>query len=365
MASFKDFKNINVRITFDTEDPLIKAFIEAVHKSTLKRLEMLNNRTAAETVLENRVLKIYCADKYTSPSTCAEQLSIAYGYNLRGDDVIKIFKVNGVKTREERMDFLTLSSYKVEAFAKALCTRDKNDYEEFDNAHLNLVKKFRRNIELEKLGRRIFYLTLYTKYPELNIYNDADKFELFGKREADSLYRDIFEYLKNIIGIKSKNQRENEQLRNALQIQANDMKNLNENFEAQVQDKIEEFFSSLNSDRYGNILDAIISTYGGIQQLRKQKVEVPLEISDLFPLVNNLKKFVIDNEINPIARVGSVQMMTKADIEKISGEYSGTPFIDADEVKKVRVISPGWYYKTKDVQISRPRLKEETDETDE
>lgn len=365
MASFKDFKNINVRITLDTEDPLIKAFIEAVHKSTLKRFEMSKNRTTAEMILENRIFKIYCADKYTSPSTCAEQLSIAYGYKLRGDDVIKIFTANGIKNRDDRMDFFTLLNYKVDAFAKVLCTRDKNDYEEFDTAHWNLIKKFHRNVELEKLARRIFYLMLYTKYIELNTYNDADKFELFGKREADLLYKDIFDYLKNIIGIKSKNQRENEQLRNALQIQANDMKNLNENFEAQVQDKIEEFFSGLNSDRYGNILDAIISTYSGIQQLRKQKVEVPLEISDLFPLVNNLKKFVIDNEINPIARVGSVQMMTKADIEKISGEYSGTPFVDAEEVKKVRVISPGWYYKTKDVQISRPRLKEETDEADE
>lgn len=112
-------------------------------------------------------------------------------------------------------------------------------------------------------------------------------------------------------------------------------------------------------------MDAIISASSGIQQLRKQKVEVPIEISDLFPLVNNLKKFVIDNEINPIARVGAVQMMTKADIEKISGEYSGTPFVDGDEVKKVRVISPGWYYKIKNVQISRPRLKEEVDEAEE
>ena len=362
MASFKDLRNLNVKINLDTEDALIKGFIEAVHKSVTKRLKNLTGRYTAEVILENRIFKIYCDDKYTSPATCAEQLNIAYGYDLRGDDIIRIFSSNNLRTRAERMDFFTLSHYKIEAFAKALCTRSKADYEEFDAAHWSLIKNFRRNIEFEKFSRRIFYLMLYVKYPELNIYNDANKFEIFGNREADTLYKDILEYLKKIIGIKSGNQREKEELRNALKIQATDIKNLNENFEAQVQDKIEEFFSSLNSDRYGNILDAIISTYGGIQQLRKQKVEVPLEISDLFPLVNNLKKFVIDNEINPIARVGSVQMMTRADIEKISGEYSGTPFVDADEVKKVRVISPGWYYKTKDVQISRPRLKEETDE---
>lgn len=102
------------------------------------------------------------------------------------------------------MKFFTLISYKVEAFAKVLCTRNKNDYEEFDTEHRNLMKKFRRNVELEKLARRIFYLTLYAKYPEIDIYNDSEKLELFGRREADFFYTDIFGYLKSIVGIKKK-----------------------------------------------------------------------------------------------------------------------------------------------------------------
>ena len=46
-----------------------------------------------------------------------------------------------------------------------------------------------------------------------------------------------------------------------------------------------------------------------------------------------------------------------ADIEFY--KYEGSPFADPKEKKKVRVVSPGWVYKDKELQISRPKVKEE------
>ena len=39
-------------------------------------------------------------------------------------------------------------------------------------------------------------------------------------------------------------------------------------------------------------------------------------------------------------------------------DYEGTPFADKDDEKIVRVISPGWLYTDKDIQIARPKIKE-------
>lgn len=56
-------------------------------------------------------------------------------------------------------------------------------------------------------------------------------------------------------------------------------------------------------------------------------------------------------------KVNSVHDVTAADIEFCN--YDGTPFAAQDEIKSVRVISPGWIYKDKKIQISRPKVKEE------
>ena len=361
----------------DIKDPAIKDFIEAVHKNITEKADNSQNRSPVDFVQENRIFELFCADKFITPKTCAEKMNRSYRYNLTPDDVIKKFDIQGIKTREERIEFIRLVGEKVDAFIKLLLYKNKNDIEAFDSAHIQLMKKFdkssrakkygRRATELEKFTGRIFCFMLFTKFPELNIYKDIATLEEFGNGRAHSVYQVMFKQIKHILKIQDNDekQQENELLRSTLQMQETDIKNLNENFEAQLQERMAEFFSNFNSDKYGNILDAVISAYGGIQQLRKKGIEVPIELSDLFPLINNLKNFVRDNEISPIIRLGSVHQMTKADIEKISGEYNGSPFLDSNEIKTVKVISPGWYYKSQDIQISRPRLKEErNDNTD-
>lgn len=64
MANFQDFKNISVKITLDTEDALIKGFIEAAHKSVTKRPD--NLRTSDEWRLKNHIFKLFCENKYIS-----------------------------------------------------------------------------------------------------------------------------------------------------------------------------------------------------------------------------------------------------------------------------------------------------------
>lgn len=59
----------------------------------------------------------------------------------------------------------------------------------------------------------------------------------------------------------------------------------------------------------------------------------------------------------PVLKINSVQEVTAADIQYYG--YEGRPFSSPEERKKVKVVSPGWIYMDKQVQISRPRVQEE------
>ena len=81
-----------------------------------------------------------------------------------------------------------------------------------------------------------------------------------------------------------------------------------------------------------------------------------MEINGLLILVKQLIHFVRDSHIEPILKIGAVQEVTAADIQYYS--YEGSPFTSPEERKSVKVISPGWIFMDKQVQISRPRVKE-------
>ena len=94
--------------------------------------------------------------------------------------------------------------------------------------------------------------------------------------------------------------------------------------------------------------------------MRKKNIQLPPEIGGLFILIERLAQFIRDSEINPILKPGLVKEMRLEEVE--SCDYDGSPFLNATEAKRVKVLSPGWVYKNKEVQIARPRLKEVVDE---
>lgn len=353
-------KKLNTVFAVDTEDPTIKNFIEQVHKAVLQKAQESQDRDNGKnekSIILNRTIKLFCENINLYPRRCAEMLNEKYGYNFTGDDIIDSWNYQRIKGQTNRLDILLAVSNEVESFIRALVSKSPEDRKALQEAYMNSMKKCYKDSDREKFSRRIFFLMLYTKYPALNIYNDFETFELFGNTQAKFIYSVMYNCLRIAYGEMDERQQENERLKSALQNQETDRQNLKDNFDAEIQEKMSEFFSLLNSNKYGNILDSIMKLYNGVMQLRKQNIELPLEISDIRPLLNNFRQFGKDNGINPIMKIGSVHSMTAADINKFSGDYDGTPFADANEIKTVRVISPGWQYK--DVKISPPKFKEE------
>ena len=348
-------------------DPVIKKFIDNLHKSIERKSRNLSSSSYDTYILENRIIKLFCEDKTLTPRAVAEELNHRHKMDLGGDDVIRLLKANRLSYQVKRAELIDWAGETVEAFAKALESHKQADFEAYVAIKNKSIQT--RDEERYKIQERIASLMFYVRYPELDSGNDADTLEQFGNVYMKHFLVDATDFLKNIClksksgarGDKKDSQQDKiELLENMLNRSDMLLKDLQDEFDARIkqsrQDDLVEFFSRLNSEKYGCILDEVLSARNGVRQLRRDRVQLPPEIGGLFILIERLAQFIRDSEINPILKPGSVQEMRLEEVEAC--DYDGSPFLDANEVKRIKVLSPGWVYKNKDVQISRPRLKE-------
>ena len=351
-------------------DPLIKRLIDNLHKSIERKSKNISVTSCEDYVLENRIIKFFCEDKTTGPRQCAAAMNARYKTNMDNEDVIRILKANRLTHQAKRAELLNWADDMIETFARALETQNQKDFDEFITIRNRIIRT--NDNEHYKIQERIASLMFYVKLPELDSGNDAATLETFGNVYMKHFIYDASDFLRNIClrpKTSAKDDKKDSQtekielLENMLNRSDMLLKDLQDDFDARIkqshQDDLVEFFSRLNSERYGCILDEILNARNGIRQLRKEKVQLPPEIGGLFILIERFTQFIRDSEINPILKPGAVRDMRLDEVE--SCDYEGSPFLNNKEIKKVKVLSPGWVYKNKDVQISRPRLKEVTE----
>ena len=351
-------------------DPSIKRFIENLHKSVERKSKNLSADSYDDYIKENRVIKILCEDKTLGPRQCAAEMNARYRTDMDNEDVIRLLKANRLSYQAKRAELLNWAEETIETFAKALETHSQKDFEDFIALRNRTIQT--RDDERYKIQERIAAIMLYVRHPELDSGTDADTLEKFGNVYMKHFIYDASDFLRNIC-TKSKGRdkadkkdspaEKIELLENMLNRSDMLLKDLQDEFDARIkashQDDLVEFFSRLNSEKYGCILDEVLSARNGVRQLRKKNIQLPPEIGGLFILIEKFAQFIRDSEINPIMKPGSTQTVRLDEAE--SCDYEGSPFLNSTETKRVKVLSPGWVYKNKDVQISRPRLKEVTD----
>ena len=348
-------------------DPTIKRFIENMHKAVERKSKNLSTTGYEEYVLENRVIKLFCEDKALTPRQCAEEMNIRYNTNLGNEDIIRIIKANRLSYQAKRAELIEWAEDMADTFVKALESRKQKDFDDYTALRNKAIHT--RDDDRYKIQERIACLMFYVRHPELDSGTDAATVEKFGNVYMKHLLYDVSDFLKNICGKtkggakgdkKDSQQDKIELLENMLNRSDMLLKDLQDEFDARIkqshQDDLVEFFSQLNSEKYGCILDEVLNARNGARQLRKKNITLPPEIGGLFILIERLAQFIRDSEINPILKPGSVKDMRLEEVE--SCDYEGSPFLNTTETKRVKVLSPGWVYKNKDVQISRPRLKE-------
>lgn len=216
---------------------------------------------------------------------------------------------------------------------------------------LKLLKTFRanqliRNI-LPEIGRIMGIKRQKNSRDIINEVKNLVENEEFDTKEENEIEVETVDTLKLEI----------EQYKSSLSLIQNSLNELTQNIaeetEVTVNEKMKEFFVSLNSGKYGNILDKIPLTEELLKDIRKNNIEVPQEIKKVLLFVKSIIKFFRDIGITPIEDVNKIFIGTAEDIAEM--DYIGSEFKEGEK-KELKVIAPG--YKYKDIVISIPKVEE-------
>jgi len=116
---------------------------------------------------------------------------------------------------------------------------------------------------------------------------------------------------------------------------------------------INNFFTSMNAQKYGRLLDSALEMSAKLRDLRREQFKMPVELMGMSILVKNLFSFIKDSGFETIKESGQVFAATADELAYAS--YTGEPFA-GEERKSVQVVSPGW--RRAGVIISRPVVGE-------
>lgn len=356
----------------DKRNSQIEKIVQIVHNKVeekSKRFLRLSN----DLILENMVLRLLAEDSSRSPKNCRDILRENCYMDCSMEDILRVFRDYKINSIEKRKNVLGTVADMVSLMDKAM-QGDAKSLLSFKDAFKTMISDDK--VRCSRRYSNLILAFLYQKITVLAIGNDKEEILNFGSTVAKYLIWDIVDAVKSVYK-SSGNKRENkrkvinieeyeralgrmEELERAWQqtdMLLNDLqKEFDERIEAAKLQEMTEFFGKLNSEKYGYILDELLVLRKGMEVIRQNGYELPLEINGLLIMVKKLIQFVRDNHINPMVRPDSVQNVRVSDVE--FWDYEGSPFMNVEEEKTVKVISPGWIYSDKDVQISRPKVKE-------
>ena len=362
----------------DVKKQKVNEVIQGMHDAMKQKVKRgkKSKMMKDDILLENRIFSVICHDYDMGPTQCAEKLNDRYGYEMTGDEVIRIFRNRRMANPVERKMLFQWAGEVADLFAQAIEGK-KEAFEKFEKKRkLPAIE----NTKHDSQGR-IAIVMIYEKYSEIDVFDDMESLHSLGNSLGKYFLYDVADVISEVynfpqnkeskkkeVSAKPKKEisyeqalRRIETLENQLERSNFMLQDLQEEFDEQLEaSKIKEladFFARLNSEKYGCILDELLVIRKGVDELRKSNYELPIEINGLLIMVKKLIQFVRDSHIEPMMKVSSLKEVTAAEVEFCN--YEGSPFTSPEETKKVRVVSPGWVYKDKELQISRPKVREE------
>ena len=362
-----------------------KELLEHIHHS----LEMKKRRVNGDDfVEESKILATVLAHPDDGPRMWSDMLSKELFTHIGEEDVLKVLRYTypRLNSPADRNKIIPLVYEVATAFKEAIEQGQEKNYAIFVEASDKILAMGKN-----RTVPRLMVLAIFNTCTELNrlenlevVYSFRDtvaKYVLFDMSDALAGYCDaeIKHFSKsgaeagsNRKGGAARKSNSRQDSYEAKLSQMEEMaernrmmlQDIQDEFDEQLQEtKVQEltaFFAKLNSDKYGCILDSLLQVRKGVALLKKENFVLPPEISGLFILIQKMTQFVMDNHINPIMKPNSVQEMTAKEAELC--DYSGTAFTSSEDKKLVRVVSPGWLYKDKDIRIARPKIQEVVDD---
>lgn len=364
----------------------VKKILEKIHVVMEKKhVPRVNRQRNFENYIEeNRLLRIICEDYSYEPYQIALSMNNKFGYDLNGSDVISSLKKRKLGHPARRNELFTWANKAIQYLGQAI-NGDKKSFEKFQDLRQNPIGP---NLTRHEEEFKLLTIMLYYQYPEMDIYKEVKEIYKFGVVYAKYFFYDVVDIVADTYHFPRTNQSKKynstatneiitltkQDLINKLAKLENDtlklekdnnmlnnmLTELQDDFERQLEEsKLKEFthfFSQLNSEKYGCVLDELLVIRRQVKLLRKNKFDLPIELNGLLILIEKLTKFVQDNHINPLKRSNDIINLTFEEAQFCI--YDGSPYENKSDMKKVKIISPGWVYN--DIQISRPKVMEVT-----
>lgn len=362
--------------TINVNNQRVTKILKAAHEKMLPKLDD-DSADINRFVLGNQLISLLCLHPEAGPTELSRYMYEKYAFEVSPDEVISELRGIRLANPEERKPLFRWLQTIVEEFGEALCG---------DQTEFNSYLKNKKSLPLETGSKRreherILLQGIFTLLNGIDSFGDHEKLMKNGNARSRYCLYDLedavaleygFKLAKSKKVVKETKAREQkltyeqamgriEELETSLERINAMLKDLQDEFDEQIAEtktqELTEFFGKLNSDKYGRLLDELFVLRKGISTLRAQNYELPSAINGLMIMATKLLQFVKDSHIDPIMKVNSMQIVKARDIETCN--YEGSPFKDNNEEKIVRVISPGWIYRDKQIQISRPQVKEE------
>ncbi len=347
--------------------------IEAITSSTkFKQIEEvcieISGQQRSSFLDENRFLLISIEHPTSSDNELGEIFIQKYGV-YRGSGKLSAFTVGellrkyGLSALRKRESYIPMIRKHTDFILRAL---------EGDESAINSLKKEGLyNSQLKRLVLLVVIIQLANNI-SAEFYNSIMRLnKTFAEECFNAIYSTITKAdkssnatLNKSVSQKAKSEQseESEKLRTSLERTKLLLKNLQENFETQLEEskteEQEKLLSLLNSEKYGYILDLLFSTKKGFSQMRQKKIPVPMELKNVQTLTRRLSEFFEDFGIEPIRELNEELIITSNDTEKY--QYEGSPFKNSGETKLVEIVSPGWQIADRDIILSNPKVREMT-----
>ena len=359
-------------------NPKVKQFITEVNRVIDSKVSR-DKTVGTKAINTHKLLAIISERVDRGPKVCVLSFQEKFGDDVSVSEILRLMRSYGLNVPDEKEQIFKWAKKTVHAFIDTLNEKpgalehfrdlnSQNPFAQFNADKDRYIDKERILIsvlfeESEELARAFDRERLYAvsgsvlKYIYIEMYNialriyntkkDEDLIVVTGKKEKSGpSYKELKERV--------------EQLEGALDRTNAMLKDIQDEFDESLQDtkvmELTDFFAKLNSEKYGCILDELMVANKGMNELKKQKYELPIQINGLMIMTKKLIQFIRDNHIEPMMKINDIKAVTASDVEFCI--YEGSPFVNADEEKLVQVVSPGWVYKDKEIQISRPKVKE-------
>ncbi len=300
---------------------------------------------------ENHVLCICCDDPAVQYRTIVERYNVLYPNEPEGlmnrDHVVRILKKCNLDRTSEREKLFAAANRVAGNLERSL----RDESVPIPDVHISSHRN----------AKRIVLLALARRCPELReAYETILRLNRDFAAECLDGIIDLMDSRSQNVSHKDAGQLEMERIKASLARSNKLLSELQSSFDEQLADSCAEeqvrLFSMLNSEKYGHILDLLTAAQNGFHQMRKQKHTVPFEIRSVQTLVRRLLEFVEDCGVSPILEAGTDMTIRACDLDGI--QYEGNPFRNPEEIKNVKVSSPGWQIAERDIVISYPRVRE-------